>query len=129
MQGNYRTAQPTGLGHLPTLLARLAILRGWTDPFNEPLRPVECAHIGTSSKKFKLGTGDWAGGCGCTGTSRCYSRRLYELLPSGYLACDSARGSNPPANFPQLSPSLISSSQLTKTTIIITQSNNLMLVG
>ncbi|KAI9619832.1 hypothetical protein KEM48_008445 [Puccinia striiformis f. sp. tritici PST-130] len=137
MQGNYRTAQPTGLGHLPTLLARLAIPRGWTDPFSEPLRPVECAHIGTSSKNFRLGTGDWAGGFRLPS-------RLHELLPSGYLACDSARGyqggcctmlggwvfarhqvnlgpdtddrSNPPANFPQLSPLLISSSQLTKTT-------------
>ncbi|KAI7964077.1 hypothetical protein MJO29_004504 [Puccinia striiformis f. sp. tritici] len=81
MQGNYRTAQPTGLGHLPTLLARLAIPRGWTDPFSEPLRPVECAHIGTSSKNFRLGTGDWAGGCGYRNLQMLFSTVIAQPLP------------------------------------------------
>ncbi|KAI9603459.1 hypothetical protein KEM48_001470 [Puccinia striiformis f. sp. tritici PST-130] len=65
MQGNYQTDQPTGLGHLPALLARL-LEQSYRDQRTRSatLCDKNVVHIGTSVDKSKLGAGDWAWGCG-----------------------------------------------------------------
>ncbi|POW18484.1 hypothetical protein PSHT_05740 [Puccinia striiformis] len=74
MQGNYQTDQPTGLGHLPALLARL-LEQSYRDQRTRSatLCDKNVVHIGTSVDKSKLGP-ETGHGDADTGTCRWYSR-------------------------------------------------------
>jgi len=64
-EGDYQTASPTGLPHVPTLLAALlgeserAGETGWAMLCDSQVRQIR-----TRSERRKLGAGDWAWGCG-----------------------------------------------------------------
>ncbi|KNZ50230.1 hypothetical protein VP01_453g22 [Puccinia sorghi] len=64
-EGDYQTATPSGLPHVPTLLAALldeserAGETGWAILCSSHVRQIR-----TRSERRKLGAGDWAWGCG-----------------------------------------------------------------